>query len=130
MTVYLTVDDVLTIHTRDVGPDLLGDFGLLESAVLRPQTTIGGYDAYPDVHAKAAALLHSLARNHAFFDGNKRIAVAAAAVFYMLNGYRLVVDAGELVALAIDTAEGIADVQSIAGRLKNWVTPLDIPDEF
>jgi death-on-curing protein len=77
VTVYLTVGDVLALHEQEVGANLLADFGLLESAVLRPQTTIGGEDAYPDLHTKAAAMFHSLARNHAFLDGNKRVAVAA-----------------------------------------------------
>jgi len=129
VTVYLTVGDVLALHEQEVGTNLLADFGLLESAVLRPQTSIGGEDAYPDLHTKAAALFHSLARNHAFIDGNKRIAVAATALFYLLNGYDLDAEAHDLVALAVDTAEGLLAVADIAGRLKHWTTPLPLgPD--
>lgn len=127
--IYLTVSDVIEIHSQEVGPNLLADFGLLESAVLRPQASAFGQDAYPDLHTKAAALFHSLARNHCFIDGNKRIAVSAMAVFYVLNGYRLVVEASELVALATDTAEGQQDVSGIAGHLKNWAQLLPIPEE-
>ena len=48
-----------------------------------------GKDAYPSLDAKAAALLHSLARNHALIDGNKRLGLAAVIAFYGLNGRRL-----------------------------------------
>jgi death-on-curing protein len=74
---YLTVGDVIAFNRAEVGGDALADFGLLESAVLRPQTAIGELDAYPSVHEKAAALMHSLIRNHPFVDGNKRTAVVA-----------------------------------------------------
>jgi death-on-curing protein len=124
VTVYLTAGDVLALHEQEVGANLLADFGLLESAVLRPQTTIGGEDAYPDLHTKAAAMFHSLARNHAFLDGNKRAAVAATALFYLLNGYDMEAEAENVVAVAIDTAEGLLTVADIAGRLKHWVRPL------
>lgn len=63
----------------------LRDGGALEAALFRPQT---GY--YADVVAEAAALLESLAINHPFVDGNKRIAFATADVFLRLNGFRIV----------------------------------------
>lgn len=83
---YLTVEEIIEINETEVGPALLGDFGRLESAVLRPQTTVGGEDAYADIHTKAAALMHSLIRNHPFLDGNKRTGVIAIVVFYLRNG--------------------------------------------
>lgn len=128
MTFYLTTDDVEMINAHWIGPDKLRDFGLLESAVLRPQATTFGEDAYPSIHEKAAALLHSLARNHPFLDGNKRTAWAATSVFYQGNGYVLRVDDGEVVALVVDIAEGQVDVPNIAALLKTWVhdvPPLD-----
>jgi hypothetical protein len=73
------------VHERFVGPGQLRDFGLLDSATTRPQSTVLGADAYPSVHEKAAAMLHSLARNHPFIDGNKRTAWAAAEVSYMMQ---------------------------------------------
>lgn len=91
------------------------------SAILRPQTTVGGQDAYPDIHTKAAALFHSIARNHAFLDGNKRTAVIAVDVFYRLNGHTLSSPPEGDIALAVDTAEGLLDVTAIAGTLKQWV---------
>jgi death on curing protein len=111
------------------GAEALADFGLLESAVLRPQTTIGGVDAYASIHEKAAALMHSLIRNHPFVDGNKRTAVVAAFTFYLLNGWEIRTQDSDVVALAVDVAEGQLDVAAIAKRLAGWVTQLRLPDE-
>lgn len=119
---YLTASDVLKVNQTEVGEDLLADFGLLESAVLRPQTTVGGQDAYPDVHEKAAAFMQSLVRNHAFIDGNKRTAVLSTIILYGLNGYDFIAEDGELVALALDIAEGQISLEQIAAQLKNFVT--------
>jgi hypothetical protein len=74
---YLTTGEVVAINEAEVGPNLLADFGLLESAVLRPQQTAFGADAYQDVHSKAAALLHSLVNNHPFVDGDDGARVLA-----------------------------------------------------
>lgn len=72
MTEFFDRDDVLTAGALAVGAVLeVGDFGLLDAAVARPQATVYGVDAYPDLYTKAAALLQSLARNHALVDGNK-----------------------------------------------------------
>ena len=85
---YLTLDDVLAAAEAHLGhPADVGDYGLLESAVARPQATVFGEDAYPTIHEKAAALLQSLATNHALVDGNKRTAFVATALFYGLNGH-------------------------------------------
>ena len=85
---YLTVADVLGMHTvlmkRFGGATGVRDPGALEAALFRPQT---GY--YDDIVAQAAALLESLAINHPFVDGNKRVAFAAADVFLRINGWRL-----------------------------------------
>lgn len=85
---YLTVADVLGLHTalmqRYGGALGVRDPGALEAALFRPQT---GY--YDDIVAEAAALMESLAINHPFVDGNKRIAFAAADVFLRINGWRL-----------------------------------------
>ena len=85
---YLTVTDVLGMHTalmqRYGGAPGVRDPGALEAALFRPQT---GY--YEDIVAEAAALIESLAINHPFVDGNKRIAFAATDVFLRINGWRL-----------------------------------------
>lgn len=88
--------------------------------MLRPQASACGEDAYPTIHEKAAALLHGLARNHPFVDGNKRTAWAATHVFYLLNGYVVIVDDGDVVSLMVDVAEGMLDVPNIAAKLKEW----------
>lgn len=90
MTEYLDRDDVLTAGSVAVGLELkVTDYGLLDAAVARPQATVFGIDAYADLFMKAAALLQSLARNHALIDGNKRTAWAAAWTFLHINGSEL-----------------------------------------
>ncbi|MGB5247761.1 MAG: type II toxin-antitoxin system death-on-curing family toxin [Woeseia sp.] len=88
---FLSVDEVIAIHERLVerfgGPAGIRDQGLLESALYRPQT---GY--YNDLASMAAALFESLLLNHAFIDGNKRVAFFATDVFLRLNGWKLSVD--------------------------------------
>jgi death-on-curing protein len=69
---YLTSDDVLGINEKFAGTDQLRDFGLLDSAVTRPQMSAFGEDAFSTIHEKAAALLHGLSRNHPFITANKR----------------------------------------------------------
>ncbi len=90
---------MIAMNEAEVGAEALADFGLLESAVLRPQTTIGGVDAYASIHEKAAALMHSLIRNHPVGDGNKRTAVVAAFTFYLLNGWEIRTQDSDVVAL-------------------------------
>jgi death on curing protein len=71
------------VAERTLGPGYaVRDYGLLEVALARPRDTACGKDAYPDLGAKAAALLHSIARNHGLIDGDKRLAFAAAIALY------------------------------------------------
>jgi len=87
-TDYLTVADVLELHAELIvrygGAPGVRDPGALESALFRPQS---GY--YDDIIQEAAALMESLAINHPFVDGNKRVAFAAVDVFLRINGYRI-----------------------------------------
>ncbi len=117
--IYLTADELLGVARRVVGDDLVvRDHGLVESAAARPTTQVGGADAYPDLLTKAAALLHSLARNHALFDGNKRLALAGTIVFLGVNGTRLVATNDEAYELIMDVAAGrVDDVETIRDRL-------------
>jgi death on curing protein len=83
---FLDLDDVIELARRLLGePTPIRDAGLLGSAVARPQTTLGGEDAYPTVWSKAAALLQSIVNNHALVDGNKRLGWVATAVFLEIN---------------------------------------------
>jgi death-on-curing protein len=87
MTEYLEADEIASINGKVLGGNIaLRDRGLLESAVMRPQASAFGEDAYPTLAEKGAALLHSLALNHPFVDGNKRTATLAMLTFLELNG--------------------------------------------
>lgn len=87
---YLDVEDLVDLARMLLGdPPPVRDIGLLGSAAARPQTTVFGEDAYPDVWTKAAALLHSLVKNHPLVDGNKRLGWLAAAAFLEINGIRI-----------------------------------------
>jgi death-on-curing protein len=118
---YPDVDDLLQIAER-LGTSRVRDVGLLDSAAHRPQATVFGEDAYPDLPTKAAALLSALARNHALVDGNKRLAWSSAVVFCRLNGHDLrpeTVDAAY--ELVIAAATGDADVTALAAVLSRWI---------
>jgi death-on-curing protein len=116
--IYLDLEDLLHITERAVGKVEIRDMGLLESGAARPRSTAFGEDAYPTVLEKAAALLHSLARNHALVDGNKRLALAGTIAFLGLNGLRLTLSNDEAYDLVIAVASGqLDDVPSIADHL-------------
>ena len=119
MTRYLTVEQALRIARAGVGgPIEVRDIGLLESAVHRPRASVLGQDAYPDLFAKAGALLHSLARNHPLVDGNKRLAWLATYVFLAKKGTVLDPDDDAAYQFVIDVAAGaVDDVNTIAVAL-------------
>ena len=117
--IYLTVPELLHVAERVLDKVMVRDHGLLESALGRPQATVFGADAYPSLDAKAAALLHSLARSHALVDGNKRLALAALIAFYGVNGRRLTLTNDAAYDLVIKVATGQLDtVDDIAAVLK------------
>jgi death on curing protein len=123
--IHLTLAELLYVAERTLGHDhAVRDYGLLEAAVARPQATVFGQDAYPDLDAKAAALLHSVARNHALVDGNKRLALAAIIAFYGLNGRRLTMTNDAAYGLIIGVAAGDLDsVDEIAVMLRGATRP-------
>jgi death on curing protein len=117
--IHLDLDDLLHIARRTLGDVEMRDVGLLEAAAARPRATAFGEDAYPSIHAKAAALLHSVARSHPLVDGNKRLALAATIAYYGLNGLRLTLTNGEAYDLVMAVAAGeIDDVPAIAATLE------------
>lgn len=123
--IYLTLPELLHVAERTLGPDVpVRDHGLLESALARPRATAFGEDAYEGLEAKAAALLHSLARNHALVDGNKRLALAGTIAFLGINGRRLTLTNDEAYTLIMDVASGqLDDVADIAERLRQGSEP-------
>ena len=88
---FLYPNQILFLHKRVIeasgGAHGVRDQGLLESAVYRPQASFGGADLYPDLFAKAAALGHSIIKNHPFVDGNKRTGFEAMRLFLRMNGF-------------------------------------------
>jgi death on curing protein len=123
--IYLTLAELLHVAERVLGHDYaVRDYGLLEAAVARPQATVFGKDAYPDLDAKAAALLHSVARNHALIDGNKRLALASVLAFYGLNGRRLTLTNDAAYDLVMGVAAGDLDsADEIAAVLRQATRP-------
>ncbi|MDO5629978.1 MAG: type II toxin-antitoxin system death-on-curing family toxin [Mobilicoccus sp.] len=121
---YLSVEDLLQIAARLDTPDAR-DVGLLDAAAQRPRATAFGEDAYPDLPTKAAALLSSVARNHALVDGNKRLAWSATRLFCRLNGHDLAPPStDEAYDLVIAAATGELDAADLAPRIAAWLTPL------
>jgi death-on-curing protein len=123
--IFLDLESLLHVASRTLGGDpAVRDYGLLESALARPQASAFGEDAYPDIYQKAAALLHSLARNHALVDGNKRIALAATIAFLGMNGIRLTLSNEEAYDLVMSVATGaLEDVPNIAAALQAGSKP-------
>ena len=118
MTRHLTVEQALRIGRAAVGgPIHVRDIGLLEASVRRPRASVLGQDAYPDLFEKAAALLHSLARNDPLVDGNKRLAWLATYVFLAKNG--VVLDPGDdeaydlVVGVAAGTMDDVAEIAAV-----------------
>ena len=116
---YLDLDDLVDLAERLFGPTPpIRDVGLLGSAVARPQTTAFGADAYPDLWAKAAALLLTIVKNHALVDGNKRLGWLATAVFLDVNGIDISVASNDDVyELVMDVAAGSHTVAQVAEQL-------------
>lgn len=115
---FLTVEDLLEIAAGVLGEVPVRDAGLLAAAAARPQFTVFGDDAYPTFEDKAAALLHSLVRNHPLVDGNKRLAWSATRVFHLLNGRDLSHTVDEAEHFVLEAAAGRLDVPDIADWLR------------
>ncbi len=116
---FLDLDDLTNLAVALFGdPPPIRDVGLLGSAAARPQTTVFGEDAYPDLLTKASALLHSIVNNHALVDGNKRLGWLSTATFLVING----VDASrisnkDVYDLVLEVAATDVDVDHIAAAL-------------
>ncbi len=114
---YLDIEDVVEmIRVLAIGP--IRDLGLLDSAVNRPRASAFGLDAYESLDLKAAALLHSLTKNHPLLDGNKRLAWLATVVFCDLNGSTTTLSDDQAFHLVWDVASSDIEVSVIATRLK------------
>jgi death on curing protein len=123
--IYLTLPELLHVAGRVLGPEVaVRDYGLLEAALARPPAAAFGEDAYPSLDAKAAALLHSLARNHALTGGDKRLGLAAVIAFCGLSGRRLTLTNDQAYDLVMKVAAGELDqVEQIAAVLQGATAP-------
>jgi death-on-curing protein len=113
-TDFLTLEDLLDIAHGVLTAVEIRDIGLLESASARPRASAFGEPAYPTFEEQAAALMHSLARNHPLVDGNKRLAWAATRVFHLMNGRDLAYSVDEAEEFVLSVARGDLEVPEIA----------------
>ncbi|MFE1169430.1 type II toxin-antitoxin system death-on-curing family toxin [Nocardiopsis sp. NPDC058789] len=122
MTAYLARTDLFAIIEVILPPSVtVRDHGQLQAALVRPQTTAFGEDAYPDHWQKAAALMQSLLVGHPLSDGNKRLAWTSAKAFLDLNGEKVGApdtDTAYELVVAVTIGE-LVDVPEIAGRLRS-----------
>jgi len=122
-TVYLDIEDLLAASDAALAPvqPKIRDIGLLESALARPQASAFGVDAYASLHEQAAALLESLARNHALVDGNKRLAWVATRLFLIVNGSDVrPPDAVVGDQFVRGVAQGHPELAEITATLRDW----------
>lgn len=121
---YVTISELIYINglllkRQDIasGKQKIRDIELLQAAVARPEASAFGADAYPTLREKAAALLHSLARNHPFTDGNKRTATVGLVFMLRVNGETVTWTQDDALATILRVAEGKAEVDEIAAWL-------------
>ncbi len=115
---FLTLQDLLELGSSIIDDFRVRDIGLLESAAARPKTSVFGDDAYPTFELKMAALMHSLARNHALIDGNKRVAWSAGRLFALMNSTDLKMDINVAEEMILELARGELAVDELAKILK------------
>jgi death-on-curing protein len=125
---YLTLGEVVALHRAVIestgGATGLRDLGTLESALAQPRATFDGVDLHPSLAAKAAALAYSLALNHPFVDGNKRVAHASMEVFLALNGVRLEAEIDEQERLFLELASGALSRSALQAWLEGHTFPV------
>lgn len=133
--IYLTVDQVLDIHREAMNESSREAEGgvrsahLLASAVMSPQQSAGGEDAYPTLADKAAAYGYFIAQNQAFHNGNKRTAVLTMVTFLGLNGYEFVEDDDKIAEMFTDAGREVVDQGEFFGWVVNHTKPKPTPSE-
>lgn len=122
---YLTLAEVVELHRLVLraagGAPGVRSLAGLESALAQPKATFEGRDLYPTLIEKAAALGFSLIQNHAFVDGNKRVAHAAMETFLVLNGNEIVATTEDQERLILDLASGQVSRESLVAWLRRNV---------
>ena len=118
---YLELADILQLGREIIADFRVRDLGLLESALARPKTTVFGDDAYPSFYQKVATLLHSIARNHALIDGNKRLAWSAARLFCLMNDQDIKMKPDKAYEMVVGVAAGEIDLPKLTVMLKKVI---------
>lgn len=125
---FLTQEEILEIHSEQIamygGSAGLRDRGAFESAASMPSASFGGKWMHPSLADMAAAYLFHLAQNHAFIDGNKRVAINSALTFLYMNDWDLEISEDELVELTLQVARGEIKKLAIAAFFESRMRPL------
>jgi death-on-curing protein len=115
---FLSLEQVKALHKLQIdqfgGSHGVRDEGLLLSALAQPESGYGDEYFHGDIYSMAAAYLFHLVKNHAFHDGNKRIAALTAAVFLQVNGLKVIADEDEFEKLLLDAAQSLVTKEQIA----------------
>ena len=118
---YLELADILKLGREIIADFRVREIGLLESAVARPKTSVFGEDAYLTFAEKTAALLHSIARNHALIDGNKRLAWSAARLFCLMNDLDINMKQDKAYEMVVGVAAGQIEMDELVKILKKAI---------
>lgn len=130
MTVYLTTNQVIAINTVQIHlyspqePTGVKEPNLLDSALNRPKQSAFGKEAYPEIHDKAAALFESIAKNHAFYNANKRTALASLIIFLKLNGYQWTMGIEEEQDFTVDIVNHRYTFEEMTSTIKNYTVKI------
>jgi len=118
---YLELADILKLGREIITDFRVREIGLLESAAARPKTSVFGEDAYLTFAEKTAALLHSIARNHALIDGNKRLAWSAARLFCLMNDLDINMKQDKAYEMVVGVAAGQIEMDELVKILKKAI---------
>jgi death-on-curing protein len=118
---YLELADILKLGREIIADFRVREIGLLESAAARPKTSVFGEDAYLTFAEKTAALLHSIAHNHALIDGNKRLAWSAARLFCLMNDLDINMKQDKAYEMVVGVAAGQIEMDELVKILKRAI---------
>ncbi len=125
---FLTYEQVIALHRLQIeefgGSHGVKDDGLLLSALGQPESGFGDELFHKDLYEMAAAYLFHLVKNHAFNDGNKRIAALASVVFLEVNGLMVIADEDEFEKLVLDAAQSLVSKEQIADFFRRNVSTI------
>jgi death on curing protein len=125
-TKFVTYEQIILLHEGQIeefgGHHGVKDEGLVRSAIAQPQSGFGEDYFHKDIYEMAAAYLFHLVKNHAFHDGNKRIAALAASVFLQVNGFQVIADEEEFEKIVLDAAQSLIGKTEIADFFRKTTT--------